>query len=266
VALLIWSHNSGYEVSAGGIAEALQLNIKTAREALTELSSPPVRWLAIHKVTAKQWEIYARRDRRLTHAEHDEFTRLGQKTDSTTDETVQKTDPVETENRTSEQSANRTTKKTTENTKEKTKEDSSSPLDPKAAKQEVRGQLRDLIPAGQHQRLLLNIAAKAVVEQHVSLDAAKKALNQWVDDDHADPWTLRDLITDVTDNDPLTIARRLLDGPDDHLDVTPLRPFGLWWSEPEDIPSHMTVDEVHAFTAQHKREWLHDQVRQLQTA
>lgn len=75
VALYLWSHRDGWELSAKSIAETLRMGRRQAMAAIRELSDS--RWIAVRETGRTAREYFAHPSRPLTESEHAELVSTG---------------------------------------------------------------------------------------------------------------------------------------------------------------------------------------------
>ncbi|CRZ17977.1 hypothetical protein BN2156_04874 [Mycolicibacterium neworleansense] len=111
VALYVWSHVGGWELSAVSIAEALGMDRKSVGRALAELDRK--RWIAIRSTGKTTREYYAHPARKLTEDEHSDLVPIVDKSCPESGQgVVLKTDMGLYQNGAADMSQNGATKKT----------------------------------------------------------------------------------------------------------------------------------------------------------
>jgi hypothetical protein len=274
VALLLYTHADGYEVSDKNLATEFGCSRNTIASARRELEAG--RWLVVRRHetdTGKRIfdEFYLHTTRKFSEAEAVEIGRsvvLGAQNLSTPMRQNEAPPCSDTEHPPAQNLSTKEDQQ--EDQREDQREDqvtTTSDLDIQARKRALRPEIRQLvdtiIPATYNRNHLTNVAVKAAVELDVTNDTIAAALNEWLEDHGANPGRLRSLIEDQQQNDPVTVIRRCLDDP--KVDVTPLRRFGMYFSAPDLPITIKNAKEAGVFMRAAKAEWLREQLSKYET-
>jgi hypothetical protein len=274
IAVYLWSHCDGWELSAKSIGATLRMDRGTVGTRLEELSRH--RWLAIHKTGQRSRQYFAHPARRLTEAEHASLTACGY-ADGTSMPDPEHVGGTDIDMRTAPATDMRVgpaTKKTTQKTKENNNSSdvtSSGTQDIQARKRELRPVVRELVTSllpgkKQERNHLINLAVLMMAEdQNITLDMVGRALKLW-DEETYDPAKLGNYIKQELNSDPVLAIKEVLANvrtrPLDADDEEILSRHRLTWYPVWDgLPSDATGDDMDEFFRNQQEKYLEAQLQ-----